>query len=1396
MTPPLVGREAELAWLAAAIEDAETPIVIVGGPSGAGKTALVDAALDAIGPGPVVGRARYLDGAVRRGLSPILRALAQIAEGALDLLYEPKAGLGALKATLGDGLDALSAAGFVGDRDFVGPAVMPRALGESETGVRIIDAAARLARWLDGFGVPIILVIDDWQRAPPQAAGLLAAMVRSAGAGSISVVLCERGEQVHPPPALRPLSRSRVLGPIAGAQRAALLGEAFGDLEAGSAIAGWLGVEGLGLPFDLIEIAKGLAGAGALSCVDGAWTVDAARAAALGREDVSAAILQRTRALGDGPRELALALALWGEPAPPRALATALARPPAEIVADAAALRGAGVLATGVALAVAHDRLAAALRAAAPADEQARLAGAMAERLMGQGDADAPAALLALRLAAGLADAAPERWREAFSAGALRARRGADTQAAGDFAEAALRLRQVQPPADPAADRLILEEALLAAASRPDAALVRQRARALLDLTGDAAELAHAYELSIGAARRAGDADQAWDWARAGLAAFKVGLPQTLRVTDLLLAVAAWRLAAAMPHRPPSARDNREMESFASLVSASGAIAFERRAELSFLVALKAATRGRRMGQTSEVWSSADVFVSACLTDYAGAARIARRARETARAAPVARGMSLYRRVFFGDIWTHPSSDLRPVCAQVYDLAIADGDMITAGYALRNDILLGWRTGAQLDALMLEAEEAQARAERLGQANVVASLRTMQRQFQRLTGRDDDFDQPLEQGLVDGLPDSAAPERHGFRMMEIEFAGLLGDWPKVLRLSEAMRRSGANLDSHPGGLAWRFHESLARLRLGRPMPRGALKALRRAAILNPADDSHRPLLLAAEDLRRRGQREQALPLHAEAVDLAMRGASSLEAIVAAQCAADAAQSLGRDETADRYRVRLAARAAEWGWRGRGAPAAGDPLSDPAMAQRLADAETGAAMAARADRAKARLLADVAHELRTPLQGMQGLLDLAGDRQADLGELREVLASLRSVVDDLTDLGAHASGGAALNVKPVDIAGLVRAEAALCAAAAAVAPSRTRLRIDASFPPRLWTDGPRVRQVLRNLLSNAFKYGGDGPVTVTVSAEGESAAHRMVTLRIDDSGPGLGQANLARLFEPFDRGGRDDSRGLGLGLALGRRIAERLGGALTAQDRPEGGACFTFTFEARAEAEPPATAPVAPQRILLVEDVELSRRVMAALLRRQGHDVAEAGDGAAALALVGAQDFDLALVDMGLPDMDGARVLEAMTRDAPGARLVAVTAAAGRETVQRALAAGAASVLIKPVSAADLAAEIGRLLAASPVVVDEAGFAAEMAALTAGADQEIRSRSEMLIRGADLADGQALAAEAHRLAGLAGQFGARDIAAAALRLERDLAGPADGHAEALAALSAALAAFRS
>jgi two-component system sensor histidine kinase EvgS len=550
-----------------------------------------------------------------------------------------------------------------------------------------------------------------------------------------------------------------------------------------------------------------------------------------------------------------------------------------------------------------------------------------------------------------------------------------------------------------------------------------------------------------------------------------------------------------------------------------------------------------------------------------------------------------------------------------------------------------------------------------------------------------------------------------------------------------------------------------------------MRYLRRVAALNPTDHRGKVVLLEAELLRLEGKRDASLRRYALAAEIAAGLASRFEAGVIMECAASGALILGDEAAATRFQT-----AAQSVWRAWGAVAKITPTSedrvphDHGLEVRLAEAESQVVAAVRADRAKSRFLAEVGHELRTPLQAMQGLFDLAAsdDASVDIGELRDVFSSLKSVVDDLTDLGALGAD-APLRLSATDLSNLVESEASLFGAIARRKGLAFTTEIDWNPDVRLRIDSARVRQIVRNLLSNAVKYVDRGAITLRLSAQSIGENAFSILIAVDDTGPGLREADLAKLFEPFERSGRDDDEGLGLGMALSRRIAQRMGGTLVAENRPQGGARFAFSFTAERAADALLQTSAAPARILLVEDVALNRRLLATLLRSNGHEVVEAADGGTALGTLAENSFDLVILDLGLPDMNGFDVLARMRAKTP---VVVLTASAGEAIDARALQAGAELVLHKPVSAAELREAIANVIPRSSTVSEQmpSGLAQDLYDLSQEAHREIRSRALELVRIAADANGPELAKLAHGLGGLAAQFGETQLAEAADALE--------------------------
>ena len=759
------------------------------------------------------------------------------------------------------------------------------------------------------------------------------------------------------------------------------------------------------------------------------------------------------------------------------------------------------------------------------------------------------------------------------------------------------------------------------------------------------------------------------------------------------------------------------------------------------------------------------------------------------------RDRSLYRAIYWGTIWRRPLAELRPRCAEVRDQAIAEGDLVTAATALRNSMMLGWRTVPSLQALDREIVALERELEWLGEPAAKVQAFELRRIIAWLRDRD----APPLVGLAEELANSAGVPGGGTRpraVLALEVASLSGDWSAAMGLVRRLAPLKSAFDSHPGGVIWRFHEGIYRLKTGRALPSSDFAYVRRAAELNPADHRHKLLVLQAERLRGRGK-AACLGVYAVAVDAAAASAFRLEAGLTAELAAEAAREFGHPELAERYLER-----AQEVWRDWGAVAKLRPDNKGSSAHALPqilEAQAQAAAARRDDRAKSRLLADVAHELRTPLQGMQGLLDLAARDPAamDLDAFREVFGSLKVVIDDLTDYGALSSGEAPLGAEPTSLPDLVRSEFSVAAGHPALRGARLELDIAADVPAAVATDPARIRQVIRNLLSNAAKYGGGEFMRLTLSRSGTTInGDTRLSLAVEDSGPGLRDGDALLIFEPFERGARQgDGKGLGLGLALSRKIARRLGGDLTAENRREGGARFIFSFAAPAvevQAESTRT-PIRPLRILLAEDVALSRRVIAALLRREGHQVVEAEDGTRALAEARHGGFELLILDMSMPGASGVEVLKGIG-GAHGAKTILLTASSSEEVAAEALAAGVDLVLRKPLSAAELGSALSELFQAPARPQPPPAISEELAQLTKAARVELEERVALLNRRQGHRTAGDNAAEAHRIAGLAAQFGWPDVAEQAEAVERAFkvgGGEARGLARDLAARVRAL-----
>jgi signal transduction histidine kinase/DNA-binding response OmpR family regulator len=364
----------------------------------------------------------------------------------------------------------------------------------------------------------------------------------------------------------------------------------------------------------------------------------------------------------------------------------------------------------------------------------------------------------------------------------------------------------------------------------------------------------------------------------------------------------------------------------------------------------------------------------------------------------------------------------------------------------------------------------------------------------------------------------------------------------------------------------------------------------------------------------------------------------------------------------------------------------------------------------ADRRKDQFLAMLAHELRNPLAPVSNAVRLLQDYGADPGVRERALAAagrqvrhMSRLVDDLLDVSRVRSGKVRLRKELVDLPRVVH-EAAQ-GVEELVASRRHSLTVNVPSAALLVLgDAVRLTQIVENLLTNAAKYTDPGGhLRVELRSDGAEAV-----LAVQDDGIGIPPELVGGIFEPFVQAeqGMDRSRGgLGIGLTIVKRVAELHGGQVRVTSAGPGqGSTFTVRLPVvegatadLAPAPPVAERHSGPRRdILLIEDNADIRETLAELLRRRGHAVREADGGHAGIEIARAAPPEIALVDIGLPELDGFEVAARLRELAPAARLVALTGYGGAEDRRRGSEAGFRAHLVKPVDIDELTALIDSL----------------------------------------------------------------------------------------------------
>ncbi len=485
------------------------------------------------------------------------------------------------------------------------------------------------------------------------------------------------------------------------------------------------------------------------------------------------------------------------------------------------------------------------------------------------------------------------------------------------------------------------------------------------------------------------------------------------------------------------------------------------------------------------------------------------------------------------------------------------------------------------------------------------------------------------------------------------------------------------------------------------------------------------------------------------------------------------------------------------------------------------------LAEQANRAKTRFLAGISHELRTPLNGILGYAQLLHMDEALTDKQRERVRfmltagkHLLEMISGVLDMSEIESESLELQLAPVELRAVVDA----CIDMVRPAAEAKHLSIAAAFmpavPTRTVTDPKRLRQILLNLIGNAVKYTVHGAVKIQVTTTTDD---RRIRIEVSDTGPGIPQERRALLFNDFERlelGSLSLEEGSGLGLSLARQLTTLMDGSIGYDDNPGGGSVFWFELPLVAartssddqgpagltfcpgEASP---ASIKPLRVLVADDVAMNRDVAAAFLRSASHDVVCVDCGADAVIAATKSDFDIILMDVRMPGIDGleaTRRIRALQGPRGDVAIVALTAQVFTEQVKACTEAGMDCHLTKPFTIESLLAAITRGVAASrrrqaatlhqasppardqlgsslPIIEEEAlrrttSVLAPEAVRSfldtlAGLGDKLQRR--LTTRDPSETIDMSLAEEAHALAGSAGMFGFERLVFVARMFER-------------------------